>query len=139
MCHNPSRGPLDHLAASLVAKVLREVGTEIDDYPSLSEKRAETTYECCVQSEQRSVANRCGMGGSCEMDRGIKLKEGGSRGSEQEHDLDSGVHGESIYGSRQGIEEFKAFLRGTPGEKMLGLWVDIERLKTMEDDDTKHR
>ncbi|XP_062321164.1 regulator of G-protein signaling 22 isoform X2 [Osmerus eperlanus] len=138
-CHSPSRGPLDHLAASLVAEVLRDVGTEMDDYLNLSEKRAETTYECCIQSEQRTVANRCGMGVSSEMDRGIKLKEGGRMGADQEHDLDAGFHVASIYGSRQGIEEFKAFLRGTPGEKMLGLWMDIERLKTMEDDDPKHR
>ncbi|RVE62189.1 hypothetical protein OJAV_G00154670 [Oryzias javanicus] len=32
--------------------------------------------------------------------------------------------------SKAGLEEFKEFLRGTPAENLLELWMDIERLKT---------
>ncbi|XP_048451578.1 regulator of G-protein signaling 22-like [Rhincodon typus] len=36
--------------------------------------------------------------------------------------------------NRKGIEKFKKFLQGTAGEKYWWLWMDIERLKIIEDD-----
>ncbi|XP_072323474.1 regulator of G-protein signaling 22-like isoform X1 [Scyliorhinus torazame] len=37
----------------------------------------------------------------------------------------------------KGIEKFKKFLKGTAGEKYWWLWMDIERLKVIEDDKKK--
>ncbi|GCB78215.1 hypothetical protein scyTo_0020079, partial [Scyliorhinus torazame] len=39
----------------------------------------------------------------------------------------------------KGIEKFKKFLKGTAGEKYWWLWMDIERLKVIEDDKKKQR
>ncbi|XP_062394524.1 regulator of G-protein signaling 22 [Sardina pilchardus] len=44
-----------------------------------------------------------------------------------------------FHGSRQGLEDFKSFLQGTPGEKVLQLWMDIERLRTLASPKTKNR
>ncbi|CAJ1061447.1 regulator of G-protein signaling 22 isoform X1 [Xyrichtys novacula] len=41
--------------------------------------------------------------------------------------------------SRPGLDEFKEFLQGTPGEKLLNLWMDIERLKTTQNRERKKR
>ncbi|KAG9478757.1 hypothetical protein GDO78_012426 [Eleutherodactylus coqui] len=40
---------------------------------------------------------------------------------------------------RKEFEKFKFFIRGTSGEKLFLLWMDIERLKTMNDTQRKHR
>ncbi|CAK6967144.1 LOW QUALITY PROTEIN: regulator of G-protein signaling 22 [Scomber scombrus] len=40
---------------------------------------------------------------------------------------------------KPGLDEFKEFLRGTPGEKLLNLWMDIERLKAIQHRERKNR
>ncbi|XP_063735122.1 regulator of G-protein signaling 22 isoform X2 [Eleginops maclovinus] len=42
-------------------------------------------------------------------------------------------------GNRQGVDELKEFLRGTSGEKLLNLWMDIERLKAAQSRERKNR
>uniref|UniRef100_A0A672Y734 RGS domain-containing protein n=1 Tax=Sphaeramia orbicularis TaxID=375764 RepID=A0A672Y734_9TELE len=44
-------------------------------------------------------------------------------------------HDICCHGNRSGLDEFKAFLQGTPGDKLLNLWMDIERLKTTQNRD----
>ncbi|XP_069776395.1 regulator of G-protein signaling 22-like isoform X2 [Narcine bancroftii] len=41
--------------------------------------------------------------------------------------------------NRKGIEKFKNFIQGTAGEKYWWLWMDVERLKIIEDDWKRHR
>ncbi|XP_071372774.1 regulator of G-protein signaling 22 [Centroberyx affinis] len=67
-----------------------------------------------------------------------KNKEG-SRGADQKNVLDICYHGACFHGSRQGLDEFKEFLRGTSGEKLLHLWMDIERLKATQRREQKSR
>ncbi|XP_036445150.1 regulator of G-protein signaling 22 [Colossoma macropomum] len=45
----------------------------------------------------------------------------------------------SVRGSRQVFLDFKSFLLGRPGEKILNLWMDIERLKTLHNLETRNR
>lgn len=55
------------------------------------------------------------------------------RGSHQENNLDC------RHGSEPGLDHFKEFLRGTQGEKILNLWMDIERLRCTQNRKRKHR
>lgn len=48
-------------------------------------------------------------------------------------------HGVLCHSSRLGLDEFKEFLRGTQGEKMFNLWMDIERLKYTQNRQRKNR
>lgn len=66
-------------------------------------------------------------------------EELGSRGTDQESVLDICYHGACCYDSRPGLNEFKEFLRGSPGEKLLSLWMDIERLKATQRRECKNR
>ncbi|XP_051261160.1 regulator of G-protein signaling 22 isoform X2 [Dicentrarchus labrax] len=63
----------------------------------------------------------------------------GSRGTDQENALDICCHGNCCHGNRLGLDGFKEFLRGTPGEKLLSLWIDIERLKATQNRERKNR
>ncbi|XP_074539818.1 regulator of G-protein signaling 22 isoform X2 [Halichoeres trimaculatus] len=65
--------------------------------------------------------------------------EGGKWGTDQESALDICCHGPCCHGTRPGLGEFKDFLRGTPGEKLLHLWMDIERLKATRSRERKKR
>ncbi|KAL2084787.1 hypothetical protein ACEWY4_020305 [Coilia grayii] len=44
-----------------------------------------------------------------------------------------------FHGCRHSLEAFKGFLQGTPGEKVLHLWMDIERLRTLQNPNCKAR
>lgn len=68
-----------------------------------------------------------------------KSWEVGCRGTDQENILDICCHGTCCYGNRPGLDEFKEFLRGTPGEKLFNLWMDIERLKATQNRERKNR
>ncbi|XP_066547152.1 regulator of G-protein signaling 22 isoform X2 [Amia ocellicauda] len=51
---------------------------------------------------------------------------------------DNGLHG-NVFSTSHGLERFKNFLQGTLGEKQFSLWMDIERLKNIEDPVRKDR
>ncbi|KAF7650882.1 hypothetical protein LDENG_00119300 [Lucifuga dentata] len=71
---------------------------------------------------------------------GEKKNEGVGRwGTDRESFLDICHHGTCCYGCRPGLDEFREFLQGMPGEKLLGLWMDIERLKATEHSERKKR
>ena len=44
-----------------------------------------------------------------------------------------------FYDGRQGLDEFKEFLKDTPGERVLHLWMDIERLTSTQHWERKDR
>ncbi|XP_069001504.1 regulator of G-protein signaling 22-like [Embiotoca jacksoni] len=61
-----------------------------------------------------------------------KNREEGSRGTHHKNGLNICCHGTCCHGIRSGLDEFKEFLRGTQGEKLLNFWMDIERLKATQ-------
>lgn len=65
--------------------------------------------------------------------------EEGSRDADQENVLNICCHGTRCHTNRPGLNEFKEFLQGTPGEKLLNLWMDIERLKATHNTERKNR
>ncbi|XP_074510625.1 regulator of G-protein signaling 22 isoform X2 [Sebastes fasciatus] len=68
-----------------------------------------------------------------------KNREVGRRGTHQGNIHDMCCHGTCCHGDRPGLDELKVFLRGTPGEKLLNLWMDIERLKATQKRERKNR
>lgn len=48
-------------------------------------------------------------------------------------------YGICCHGSRLGLDDFKEFLQGRPGEKTFNLWMDIERLKSAQNRERKNR
>ncbi|XP_034384383.1 regulator of G-protein signaling 22 [Cyclopterus lumpus] len=63
----------------------------------------------------------------------------GSGGTDQENILDICCHGTCCRDNGPGLDELKEFLRGTPGEKLLNLWIDIARLKAAQNRERKSR
>ncbi|KAM4580377.1 regulator of G-protein signaling 22 [Odontesthes bonariensis] len=68
-----------------------------------------------------------------------KNRKVGSRATNQENPLDMCWHGTCCHGKRCGLDEFKEFLQGTQGRKLFDLWLDIERLKTIQQSERKNR
>ncbi|XP_035246777.1 regulator of G-protein signaling 22 [Anguilla anguilla] len=137
---------LEDFARSVVEQVLQN---------AISEMKAGSP---CAQDEARSksraqgqgmVAQRAQLAGSHAealihgppaTDRAQKAEE--SEGLElldetEEIDVDVGQSG--IREAQKGLQDFKSFLQGTPGEKLFHLWMDIERLQSLQNKNSKHR
>ncbi|XP_073341515.1 regulator of G-protein signaling 22 [Pagrus major] len=82
---------------------------------------------------------RRGSGGEEKTEWFKKNWEVGSRGTYQENVIDICCHGACCQGSRLGLDDFKEFLRGTPGWKLFILWMDIERLQAIQNRERKNR
>ncbi|XP_045082564.1 uncharacterized protein LOC121585431 [Coregonus clupeaformis] len=145
--------PVEQLAVSLMERILRDVGTEMDDrqVTMVTEmaKRQVTMVTEMDMSWSSSSSSDEETGGPhtespCEGGPAIihsRLKEQEEGGGSEEDDPDLRFYDGtgSIHGDRQGLGEFKEFLKGTPGEKLLRLWMDIERLNTLQDGRRKNR
>lgn len=57
---------------------------------------------------------------------------------DESHD-DYSLLDDDFHDSSYGLKKFKSFLQGTPGEKLFYLWMDIERLKTLQNQHSKNR
>ncbi|XP_072251170.1 regulator of G-protein signaling 22 [Leuresthes tenuis] len=56
-----------------------------------------------------------------------------------QENIDMCWHGMCCHSKRCGLDEFKEFLQGTPGRKLFDLWLDIERLKAIQQSERKNR
>ncbi|CAG6016053.1 unnamed protein product, partial [Menidia menidia] len=63
----------------------------------------------------------------------------GSSVTKQEDFLEMCWHDTCCHSERPDLHEFKDFLQGTPGQKLFDLWLDIERLKTIQPMERKDR
>ncbi|XP_058503200.1 regulator of G-protein signaling 22 [Solea solea] len=59
--------------------------------------------------------------------------------TDQENVCDICCPGTCCHDNKPGLDEFKEFLQGTPGEKLLSLWMDIEKLKALQHGERKNR
>lgn len=106
---------------------------ECSSAPGLCERRASAAG--CRETLGRS-------GGQVQEDtEGVRVEEGARRsgGQGQEnvpHDCSYGI---CCHGSRLGLDGLKEFLQGRPGEKTFNLWMDIERLKSAQNQERKNR
>nr|XP_061802830.1 regulator of G-protein signaling 22-like [Nerophis lumbriciformis] len=150
---SPGENPLvDSLAAEVVQRVIEDAV-----YMLTAQSQANTTHPT-----HNANTNRCCKckGGLQAFDEKKKKKENfqecqkwsgdkirpecektmseGSWSRGWETDLDVCCHGTCCQGNKPGIDGLKEFLRGTPGGKLLNLWFDIERLKTIENSERKN-
>ncbi|XP_030605107.1 regulator of G-protein signaling 22 isoform X2 [Archocentrus centrarchus] len=146
--HSPQQ--LEYLAVQVTEQMLKDAVDVMDGQTQAHtfecfNKPGATDRSCECKVIQHS--NREGMEGEkegsksgkrgCECDK--KDWEVGSGGANQEDVLYICCHGTSCYSSRPVLDEFREFLQGTPGEKLLNLWMDIERLKATRDKERKNR
>lgn len=93
---------------------------------------------CRETLEGREGKVQEGMGGVRVEERAQRL-EAGSGGPGQENAPYICFYGICCHGSRPGLDDFKEFLYGKPGEKTFNLWMDIERLKLLQNRERKNR
>ncbi|KAK9513228.1 hypothetical protein VZT92_026777 [Zoarces viviparus] len=68
-----------------------------------------------------------------------KTRRVGDGGTEQENILDICCHCSCCRDNISGLDELRDFLRGTPGEKLLNLWIDVARLNATQSRERKNR
>lgn len=125
---------LEYVAAKVVKQVLRDT-VEVMDGQSLANTSAcfsqPGDQTDCASEEDRerleSNKEKGQDGRKAEWDKTSRELHSGV--THQENVCDICCYGACCHGNRPGLDEFKEFLRGTPGEKLLNLWMDIERLK----------
>lgn len=69
-------------------------------------------------------------------ERTLEARSGSSGQKNVPHNCSYGI---CCHGSRLGLDDFKDFLHGRPGEKTFNLWMDIERLKSVQNRERKNR
>ncbi|KAJ8353845.1 hypothetical protein SKAU_G00214120 [Synaphobranchus kaupii] len=62
----------------------------------------------------------------------------GSKLGDETEMIDDDVGLSGIHDTKKGLQDFKSFLQGTPGEKLFHLWMDIERLKSLQNMNSKN-
>ncbi|XP_037130690.1 regulator of G-protein signaling 22 isoform X1 [Syngnathus acus] len=82
----------------------------------------ENTKKSCKECQKWSRGNDICDGNKSKMSEAS---------SETETVQDVCCHGGCHQGNQPGMDDFKEFLRGTTGGRLLSLWMDIERLKTL--------
>lgn len=146
---------LEYLAAKVVTQVLKDAAVMVDRQSRTNTKElincTSTDRSCECQhladegreklegKKEKVQEGKRGSGREEKTEWHKKNRDVGSRGTYREMVLDLCYHGSCCRDSRPGLDEFKEFLRGTPGEKLLNLWMDIERLKAIQHRERKNR
>uniref|UniRef100_A0A3B4XFJ5 RGS domain-containing protein n=1 Tax=Seriola lalandi dorsalis TaxID=1841481 RepID=A0A3B4XFJ5_SERLL len=134
---------LEYLAARVVKQVLNNALKVMDhqrqqNISGCFSKSVDQTH--CTSTDKPCECKVCqhSPNGGRERLEGKKEKvqerKRGSRDTDHENVPDICCHGSCCQGNIPGLGAFKEFLRGTPGEKLINLWMDIEKLKA-----TQHR
>ncbi|XP_036929578.1 regulator of G-protein signaling 22 isoform X2 [Acanthopagrus latus] len=149
---------LEYLAAEVVDQVLNSALSVVDGQSQANtcdyfNKSGDQTHCACtdgscecevcrerLEGEKDEVQEgERGDGEEEKTDWFKKNWEVGSRGTDQENVIDICCHGACSHGSRLGLDDFKEFLRGTPGWKLFILWIDIARLQAIQNRERKNR
>lgn len=149
---------LEYLAAEVVDRVLNSALNMVDgqsqantcDYFNKSGDQTncactDRNCECKICRERlegkkdKVQEGERGSGEEENIDWFKKNRELGSRGTDQENVIDICCHGACSHGSSLGLDDFKEFLRGTPGWKLFILWMDIARLQAIQSRERKNR
>ncbi|XP_039661570.1 regulator of G-protein signaling 22 isoform X2 [Perca fluviatilis] len=163
--YESSEGQLGHLAAQVVKQVLNNALYVVDSQSQantcdssskpVDQTNCTSTDRSCncnvCQHSADGVTERLGRkkekvkegkrlsGGEGKTECFKKHREVGSRGADQENICDFCCRGTCCQGTRPGLDELKEFLQGTPGEKLLNLWMDTERLRATQNRERKNR
>lgn len=139
---SPPEFQLEHMATDVVTQVLRNAVTKMMDQHQATTPRHLTGGS----STDRTCNLHCCSAGVGRENVGACKGDDGDSGSEWEeemddkdmNDLDLSYYG-ATYHNLAGLNAFKTFLRETPGEQLLNLWLDIERLKATHNRERKKR
>lgn len=124
--------------ASIPADVGRSAEqTDCSGAPGLCECRA-SAAGCMETLGRREGKVQEDMGG-VRVEESARQLEAWSGGPGQKNEPHNCSYGICCHGSRLGLDDFKEFLQGRPGEKTLNLWMDIERLKLVQNRERKNR
>nr|XP_033957896.1 regulator of G-protein signaling 22 isoform X2 [Pseudochaenichthys georgianus] len=149
---------LEEEEATVVKQVLNNALSQADTSECWStsgeQTRRNSTHrscEACLQHVADGGTDRLG-GGEEKLQEGKKKSGGeektkwrkknrevGRRDRDPENIHETCCQSTCCRGNRQGVDELKEFLRGTSGEKLLNLWMDIERLKAPQNRERKNR
>uniref|UniRef100_A0A3Q4G4R9 Regulator of G protein signaling 22 n=1 Tax=Neolamprologus brichardi TaxID=32507 RepID=A0A3Q4G4R9_NEOBR len=150
--HSPEQH-LEYLAVQVTEQVLKDP-MNVTDGPNQAD-----TWECFSKSGDQANCSSTDRSCKCDLNRHLnrgrlegekersqrgkrgcgwdkKDQEEGSRATNQEDVPYTYCNDTGFYGS---LDKFREFLQGTSGEKLLNLWMDIERLKATRDKERKHR
>lgn len=150
--HSPEQH-LEYLAVQVTEQVLKDT-MNVTDGPNQAD-----TWECFSKSGDQANCSSTDRSCKCDLNRHLnrgrlegekersqrgkrgcgwdkKDQEEGSRATNQEDVPYTCCNDTGFYGS---LDKFREFLQGTSGEKLLNLWMDIERLKAARDKERKHR
>lgn len=111
--------------------------TDCSSAPGLCECRAPAA-DCRETLGRREGKVQEDTGVVREEERPRRL-EAWSGGPGQKNEPYNCSYGICCHGSRLGLDDFKEFLQGRPGEKTFNLWMDIERLKSAQNRERKNR
>ncbi|XP_075069958.1 regulator of G-protein signaling 22 isoform X2 [Mixophyes fleayi] len=115
---------VDRVMKSAVSKVNGQVLEESSDKVDIFD-----LSEVAIQRAQE-------MASSTSSETSIEEEIGASESDSDVQDIVDSSHNKQEYfhiHSRKEFEKFKSFIKGTSGEKLILLWMDIERLKAMKD------
>ncbi|XP_029927951.1 regulator of G-protein signaling 22 [Myripristis murdjan] len=160
-----SNVPLEYLAANVIKQVIKDSVKWMEEFSQANTSDCSSKPgdqgNCCTptnnyfesevcrystseswesqEEDKKKVQEGKKESGEQEKTKFEEKNEMGTEGAEQENALDICYHGTCFHGSRQGLDKFKEFLWGTPGEKLFCLWMDIERLKATQHWERKNR
>ncbi|KAL4617019.1 regulator of G-protein signaling 22-like [Arapaima gigas] len=115
------------VAPSLVSSIRITLSPEVDGAP-------QHNFEGSGSDQSGSVTRREGSAGPCEGTEHAQQRDRGNM-FEVGDEIEDSYHSNKIYN----LEEFKKSLKGTAGEKLFYLWIDIERLKALQNVKRKNR
>ncbi|XP_029359585.1 regulator of G-protein signaling 22 [Echeneis naucrates] len=121
---------LEYLAARVVEEVLSNT-------LNLVRLQSQENISDCFRKE-KVQKGKMGSGAEekAECDKSPKMK---SWTTNQGNVPDICCHCNWFHDIRPGLDAFKNFLRGTPGEKLINMWMDTERLKSIQHRERKNR
>ncbi|XP_049586455.1 regulator of G-protein signaling 22 [Syngnathus scovelli] len=127
---------LQNLAARIVQQVVDDAvfmltAQNHKKCTCIDKKRKCMHWHCSLDENTKKSCKECQK-----CSRGNDICDGNkSKMSEASSDTetvqDVCCHGGCYLGNQPGMNDFKEFLRGTTGGRLLSLWMDIERLKTL--------
>lgn len=145
------------LVSSLDSRVFNNAGPVMDCWNHTSipadvsrpaeQTRCSSAPGLCERGASAGCRETLGRGeGKVQEDTGgVRVQERTERlearsgGPGQENAPYNCSYGICCHGSRLGLDDFKEFLQGKPGEKTFNLWMDIERLKSAQNRERKNR
>lgn len=150
-----STSQIEYLAAQVVKQVLNaavrvmgghsqantshffsESGTQTNDRPCSRECKVHQNSPARDEKpQQRDEKVHQGKRDSSE----TRTWEMRSTGTQWKNGLEISCYDNCSHSNRVNLDVFKEFLRGTPGEGLLNLWMDIERMKATESRERKNR